>query len=249
MNIRKSLIGAAVALSMVVPFAVGAATITDPLFSNGDTTIDAQGGSMVSGTFTLQVGPNEVCEVLRTQAAPQAFTDTSVGGTLGYQQGTYTNVPFSVKVSPNTGSYTATVQCAGLYGGNRAVDGNDYVVVGPLSLGTVRVVANSTGSTNTGSSNNDMQTWMAFLMNYFKPATTTPTTSNPPVATTACAQLTTKLMGTLDNVYNDANVRLQGFLLSEGASIPALKAGASFGYKGPQTRAAVSWFSSVHGCN
>lgn len=247
MNIRKSLIGAAVALSMVMPLAVGAATITDALFSNGDTTIDAQGNSSVSGTFTLQVGSSEVCEVLRTQAAPQAFTDTSVGGSLGLQFGTHTNVPFTVKVSPNTGTYNATVQCAGLYGANRSVDGNDYVVVGPQSLGTIRVVSNT--SNNSNSSGDSTPSWFQQWVNSWNASHPTPSPTPAPTTSSQCAALTSKLVGTMDNVYNDANVRLQGYLLSEGASIPALKAGASFGFKGIQTRSAVSMFMSANNCN
>src|SRR5689334_14589156 len=68
---KNALITAA-SVAMVLGFGVSAfaATISNPLFSNSDTTIDAQGNSTVSGTFTLQVASNEVCEVLRTQADP-----------------------------------------------------------------------------------------------------------------------------------------------------------------------------------
>ena len=124
-----------------------AATISNPLFSNGQTDIDATGGSTVSGTFTLTVGAGEVCEVLRTQSDPsQPFVDTSVGSQLGYQEQVYVGVPFSVKVPPNTGTYFPTVQCAGAFGGNRAINGGDTVAPSIISLpstglGTVRVVA------------------------------------------------------------------------------------------------------------
>ncbi len=146
---------------LVLPFAASAATISNPIFSNGDTTIDATGNSTVSGTFTLQVGSGEVCEILRTQSDPsQPFTDTSVGGSLGYQWGTVTNVPFTVKVPPNTSTVYPTVQCAGIWGGSRSVDGNDSVVAGPVGLGTIRVTTNgssggSTGGTIGGSSQLD----------------------------------------------------------------------------------------------
>lgn len=132
--------GAIGVAALLIPSSAFAATISDPLLSNGDTTIDAMGNATVTGTFTLQVGSGETCEVLRTQAAPQAFTDSSVGGTLGKEFGTYTNMPFSVKVSPNTGTYYPTAQCAGIFGGNRAVDGADNVIV-TANLGTIRVVA------------------------------------------------------------------------------------------------------------
>ncbi len=245
-KLSKVLIGSALALAMVVPFAASAATISTPLFSNGDTVIDAQGGSTVSGTFTLQVGANEVCEVMRTQADTQAFTDTSVGGQLGYQQGTYTNVPFSVKVSPNTGTYNSTVQCAGIYGGNRSVDGADNVVV-TANLGTIRVVANTTSSSTTGGSIfgfTSFADFMAAIKAAIGPATPPAPTVNP-----QCTAIGVKMLGTVPGAYAPANVKLQGFLLSEGASIPALAAGASFGFYGPQTAAAVAWFNTTNGCN
>lgn len=141
-KIIKGLIVAGIALAL--PLSAFAATISNPVFSNGDTTIDATGGSTVSGVFTLQVGTGEVCEVLRTQSDPsQPVKDTNVGGSKGYEFGTQTNVPFSVKVPPNTGTYYPTVQCAGIWGGNRAVDGSDGVVTGSVGLGTIRVVSGS----------------------------------------------------------------------------------------------------------
>lgn len=150
---KKFLIGGVVALSMILPLAASAATLSSPLFSNGQTTIDATGGSTVSGTFTLNVGPGEVVEWLRSQADTMPFSDTSVGGTLGYQEGVYLNVPFSVKVSPNTGTYNATEQGAGTFGGNRSINGGDNIIFGPSNLGTVRVVADaSTGGSSTGGS-------------------------------------------------------------------------------------------------
>lgn len=233
----------AAAAMLTLPFAASAATISTPLFSNGDTTIDAQGGSTVSGTFTLQVGANEVCEVIRTQAAPQAITDTSVGGQLGYQEGTYTNVPFSVKVSPNTGTYNATAQCAGIWGGNRAVDGADNVVVGPVSLGTIDVVANSstggTGSTGGFSSFADLVAALKVALGIG---------STTPAPTGVCSQLAAAQVGAQFGVHNQANVALQGFLLSQHESIPALAAGAAFGFWGNQTQAALTAFTTANHC-
>lgn len=247
----KKIAGAALAVAFAVtPFAASAASISNALFSNGQTTIDATGGSTVSGTFTLTVGQNETVEWLRSQSDTMPFTDTSVGGSLGYQEGVYTNVPFSVKVAPNTGTYNVTEQGAGTFGGNRSINGGDNVVVGATSLGTVRVVTNSTSDSTGGSSTgvfgfSSFAEFLAAIKAAMTPAPTTPV----PTVSTACATLSTKLVGTVDNSYNDANVRLQGYLLSEGASIPALAAGASFGYKGPQTRAAVSAFVVSHNCN
>ena len=123
-----------------------AATISDPLFSNGQTSIDVTGGSTVSGTFTLTVGAGEVVEWQRCQADTMPFGDVSLGGNLGKEEGVYTNMPFSAKVAPNTGTYNVNCQGAGTFGGNRSINGGDNVVVGPTSVGMVRVVAVGSGN-------------------------------------------------------------------------------------------------------
>ncbi len=250
---KKILVGSIAALGLfILPIAASAATISTPLFSNGDTTIDATGLSTVSGTFTLQVGANEVCEVIRTQADTQPFTDTTVGGTLGYQEGTYTNVPFSVKVSPNTGTYNATAQCAGIYGGNHSIDGADNVVVGPVSLGTIRVTAGNSGSGNSGST--DALTALVAQLAAEVQAILHPVAPVAPAMSAVCTAYNQAAAGSMQGIVNSANVRLQGFLLSQGESIPALAAGAAFGFDGPQSEAARSAFlmaqvSIGHPCN
>lgn len=143
----------AIGLSLLVAGSASAASITDARFSNNQTSIDATGGASVSGTFTLTVGPGEVVEWFRNIPNGNPFTEQSVGGQLGYQEGVYTNVPFSVKVPPNTGTYNVDVQGAGIYGGNRAINGGDNVVVGPTTVGQVRVVAS--GGSNNGSGNSE----------------------------------------------------------------------------------------------
>lgn len=178
---------AALLLSATPAFA---ASISNPLFSNGQTTIDATGGATVSGTFTLTVGPGEVVEWLRTQSDPsQPFVDTSVGGTLGYQEQVYTGIPFSVKVPPNTGTYYPTVQGAGAFGGNRAINGGDSVFPSSIylsssALGTIRVVAN--GSTGGGLYNGmDIDALIAALkaagFTVSGPGSSTPANPNCPV--------------------------------------------------------------------
>lgn len=223
-----------------------AASISDARFSNNQTSIDATGNATVNGTFTLTVNAGEVVEYFRLLPAGNPFTEQSVGGQLGYQEGVYTNVPFNVKVPPNTGTYNVDVQGAGIYGGNRSINGADNVVVGPTSVGQVRVVVNGGDSGSTGGSSSDsvLSQILAALNQLIHPAT-------PPAPTTsaACTAYAQANAGTQMGVYNDANVRLQGFLLSQGASIPALKAGASFGFFGTQTSGAVSWFQGLNHCN
>ncbi len=243
--IKNLIKGLAVGTLLLAAVPAFAASISDARFSNNQTSIDATGGATVSGTFTLTVGSGEVVEWFRLLPSGNPFTETSVGGQLGYQEGVYTNVPFNVKVPPNTGTYNVDVQGAGIWGGNRSINGGDNVVLGATSVGAVRVVANSVDSSvpTTGGSDVDFWTKLAtVLAGILKPATPAPTTN------AACTTLAVKSAGAIMGTTGQANVKLQGFLLSEGASIPALAAGAAFGYYGNQTAAAVAWFKSVNGC-
>lgn len=230
------------ALALALPVMSMAATFSNVQFNNGDVTISGQGGSTVQATFHVIVHANQVVEYIQTDVTGDnlAPVDTSVGGELGLQEGTH-DVTLSIKLPPNTGTYSLNVKGAGIFGGVRSISGDDNVVGTASFSSSLRVVADSSDST-TGSS---MPAWFsAWLKAMGFGNTPTPT----PAPSTKCTELNTKLVGTVDNTYNDANIRLQGYLLSEGASIPALAAGASFGYKGPQTRAAVSWFQTMNHC-
>lgn len=252
-NIMKAITSLAVGAVLLLAGSASAATISDPLFSNGDTTIDALGNSSVNGTFTLQVGANEVCEVLRTQAAPQAFVDTQVGGSLGYQQGTYTNVPFSVKVSPNTGTYYPTVQCAGIWGGNHSVDGADNVVVSS-NLGTIRVTAQGSGSVGSGGSSLDqLLAQIAALtaqVGCWSSGGTwannqcTPKPAVNPVCTSLAAFASFSFGMTGPNV-----VAAQNYIMAHGGFIPAIASGAaSPGYWGNQSAMALVQAKNANQC-
>lgn len=249
MKLTKILVGSVVALSMTLPFVASAATISNPLFSNGDTTIDAQGGSTVSGTFALTVGQNEVCEIVRTQADPtQAPLDNSVGGSLGDQQGYYPSVAFSVKVPPNTSTVYPTVQCAGIWGGSHSVDGNDSVVAGPVTLGTLRVTA--TGSNNVAPGTVppgwNASDWAAFQQ-WKNGQSSAPTPAVNPKCT-----LIAPFLGATPFAYSAMGIQLQSALLLDNPySIPLLAAGSKVtqGYFGTQTHAALANYNNAYSCH
>lgn len=251
----SSVVAVALVGFLAVASVASAATISNPLFSNGQTTIDANGSATVSGTFTLTVGPGEVVEFLRTQSDPsQPFVDASVGGQLGYQEQVYTNIPFSVKVPPNTGTFYPTVQGAGIFGGNRAINGGDSVVMGPTNLGTVRVVANATGSGSTDTSG--MVPVLVNGVTIMVPAWAVPLFANlgsTPAPATACAEYASVSAGL--SVGSDTRVggrvgKLQSFLMYKGFDIPFLSSNqAPYGYYGTQTRDAAAGFVSANHCN
>lgn len=261
MTISKLIAPPAVALLAGIVMLFGgvglasAATFSNVEFQNGQTTVEGTGGSNVTATFRVVVGVNEVVEQIQTDVIGDGLAPvcTSVGGTLGLEQGTH-NVSIQVKLPPNTGTHNLDVQGSGIYGAFRADDCVGDVVGSASFAGALRVVA--TGSGNTGSSTSDLQSLIADLVKQVSCLSTGGTwatgvcTPKPtaPAPSTKCAAVNAKLIGTVDNSYNSANVMLQGYLLSEGMSIPALAAGASFGYKGPQTNAALAQFKAMNQC-
>lgn len=246
-RIIKFVLAAGVIAPALLAGSAFAATISNPLFSNGQTTIDANGGATVSGTFTLTVGPGEVVEWLRTQADTMPFADNSVGGLLGYQEGVYTNVPFSAKVAPNTGTYNVTEQGAGTWGGNRSINGGDSVVVGATTLGTVRVIANADGSTSAGGAD-QAPAWFTAFKAWVEAKLATPPA---PTVSPLCTEMAQYSAGLYMGASGSQVVSLQGYLLAKDPnSIPLIRDGAAkFGYYGAQTSAAVASFKAAHSCN
>lgn len=251
---KNKILGLVVAAALV-PFAAAAASFTNVQFDNGDVTISGAGASTVNATFRVTVPANQVVEWVETDVAGDNLAPvcTQVGGDKGLEEGTH-DVSLSVKLPPNTGTYTLNVKGAGIFGGFRSVDCNDSVVGSASFGGALRTV--SGGTTSGGSTTSDLQAMIASLTAQVSCMVSGGTWNGtacvpktvPPVAT-KCAALATKLVGTIMGARNSANVVLQGYLLSEGMDIPALAAGASFGFYGPQTNAALSLFKSANSCN
>lgn len=240
---------------LVMPLAAFAATFPNLKFSNNQTTTDCTAGQTVNFVARLNVPSGQVVEKVQTDVisdniAPELAGD--VGGELGLQEGQH-DVNLSVICPQNTGYYTIEVRGSGVFGGQRANSITDGVISVNTFSNALRVVA----STNTSSSTSNGETSMlSSLMNQLAalivalkegiggaPALA-PVSATSPV----CAAYKTAKVGTQMSVYNDANVRFQGFLLSQGASIPALAEGASFGFYGPQTASADAWFQSINQC-
>jgi len=245
---KKFIIGAALALAL--PLASFAATFTNVQFSNGDVTISGQGGSTVQATFHVIVPAGQVVEYVQTDVVGDnlAPVDVSVGGELGLQEGTY-DVPVSVKLPPNTGTYTLNVQGAGIYGGVRSISGNDNVVGTASFSSSIRVVAGGevSGSTSTSlqAQINQLAAQIAALV-----AAMTPTT---PAAGSACAEYSSLKLGL--SVGSDTRPggsvgRFQSFLMYKGYDIPLLSSNqAPYGYFGVQTNSASMSFASANHCN
>jgi len=226
-----------------------AASITNVQFSNNQTTTSCTAGETVNMTFRVNVPSGEVVElgqvdVLGDNIAPAL--PSILGGDLGLQEGP-NDVQMSVICPQNTGYYSVQFNTAGIYGGQRAVTMSDGVTSSATFSNAIRVTATGTtsGSTTVGSNDaiSQLQAMVAALIAKLNPTPATPVTS------TKCAALAEHMGGAMFGVKNQANVTLQGYLLGEGASIPALAAGASFGFWGPQTQAALVAFKAANGCN
>lgn len=244
----KKLISLAVAAFLLSAGVASAATIPNIAFDNGDTTISGQGGTTVNATFRVNVNAGEVVEQVQTDVIGDNLSPvcTEVGGNLGLQEG-QNDVNLAIKLPPNTGTYSVEIRTYGVFGGVHQPDCLSNQNGTASFTGAVRTVATGGTSTGGGSSIGGISDLMKLIAELQKQiaelkAPPAPTTS------TKCAALTEHSGGAVMGTRNSANVTLQGYLLGEGASIPALAAGASFGFYGPQTAAAVSWFKSANHC-
>ena len=122
---------------------------------------------------------------------------------------------------------------------------SEVVNVTANSVTTINGNGNFSGNNGTSTSqNNQLSQLIALLTALISKQTTTP----PPTTSAVCTAYAQASAGAMQGVTNSANVRLQGFLLSQGESIPALAAGASFGFFGQQTAAANSTFQAANHC-
>lgn len=233
-------------LLVAVP-AFAASNISNIKFDNGQVQTSCTAGQVVNVTFRVIVPAGEVAELGQVDVIGDTLAPalpTSLGGELGLQEGAH-DVTASVTCPQNTGYYNVEYRTAGIFLGQRAIAITDGVVSVNSFGNALRVVDTNTGSTVGGSDNTP--SWLAALMAAI--ANLAPKTPPTPTTSASCTAYAAANAGTMMNVKNDANVRLQGFLLSQGASIPALAAGASFGFFGPQTQSAVSWFQAANHCN
>lgn len=244
----KFLVGVVVAGSLV-PSLAFAASIPNLKFDNNQTTRDCSAGQTVNFTARVNVPAGEVVEkvqvdVISDNLAPVLAHD--VGGAQGLEEGQH-DVNLTVTCPQNTGFYSVEVRTAGIFGGQHSNSITDGVVSVANFGNAIRVVASTSGS-STGGSSSENDVWKTILASLQAIIAKLEKPTGGSTESAACAELTKKMNGTMPGATSEANTRLQGFLLSEGASIPALASGASFGYFGAQTQAAVNWYKSVNSC-
>lgn len=260
-------VGAATLLAFAAP--TFAASVTSQAIFDGQTQVYGNAGTSVQATFQIDIPAGQVLHAIRTKTDSQPTVCTAVGPFEGAQ---VVDVTTNITLPPNTNNggyslvadlyYTDTLPQAEAMTGDLACTssvGGAHVNTSAYNGGTVVNVLPSGGDTgNTGSTSN-LDALTALVANLaaqiqliLHPATSTGTGTPTPVST-ACTAFTAAMQGTVQGQSQKwdgaPNVKLQGFLLSQGESIPALAAGASFGFYGVQTSAAVAAFNASNHCN
>ena len=128
-----------------------AASFTNVEFSNGDVTIQGNGGQTVSAKLRIVVGAGEVVEKVQHDVISDGLAPVcvAVGGSKGLEEGTHF-VDIQVKLPPNTGTYSLDVQGSGIFGAFTTVDCTSDVV-GSASFGGALKVVGSSSSSSGGS--------------------------------------------------------------------------------------------------
>lgn len=269
MNLRKTLLAGAIGVAMLaLPF-VASASVNNVLFDNGTGNTTVSSGSSLNVHLFVTSSGTDVESILVKFPGAGGMAEQGVCYDINPDQiGTSPvngwDITFPVVAPVNSGTWPVSFATYGIAGDGADNTCSGSVGFGPTSFsGRVTVVADNSSGTVTqnsgGSGIGGSSSWqVAFAqlqaqmsaslasLNAAIAALVHPTTPAPSGVCTTLAQYTS--MAT-PNARTEANVKLQGYLLSQGASIPALAAGASFGFDGPQTQSAVAWFSLTNHCN
>lgn len=246
------MISIAAAIAFAFASTASAASFTNVEFQNGDVTVQGTGGQTVTAKVRVVVGAGEVVEKIQSDVISDSLAPVcvEVGGEKGLEEGTHF-VDLQVKLPPNTGTYTLAVQGSGIFGAFKTVDCTSNVV-GSASFGSaLKVVGAGTGSSDSSIGANLYQTLLESIA-LLKAQIAAIQNPAPKPVDSKCAALTAKMAGTMMGQTQawdgSPNSKLQGFLLAEGMSIPALTKGAAFGFYGPQTAGALSSYKAANAC-
>lgn len=248
----KKMISIAATLAFAFASTASAASFTNVEFQNGDVTVQGTGGQTVTAKVRVVVGVGEVVEKIQSDVLGDSLAPVcvEVGGEKGLEEGTHF-VDLQVKLPPNTGTYTLAVQGSGIFGAFKTVDCTSNVVGSASFSSALKVVGSGSGSSDSSVGSSVYQTLIdAIALLKAQIAAI----QNPPAPTTnaKCTALSAKMAGTMVGQTQawdgSPNSKLQGFLLAEGMSIPALTKGAAFGFYGPQTAGALSAYKAANAC-
>ncbi len=245
----KKTLGVVLGLGLFVGGALTASAAANLTFLtvDGGTNATVTEGSTVEAKATFDITTSTDVESISWELVGSGLPKTCVDVADRIADGTFT-ASFDVDTKgASEGTWDVRIST---YGDDGADVSNlcENTDLSDTQLFTDRITVTDTVDDNqTGSHSSDgVPAWFKAFLDKFFPTTG----SNPTPSTSAvCVAYNQANMGTMPNSYSPSNVKLQGFLLSQGASIPALEQGAAFGFYGNQTTAAVGWFNSLNHCN
>lgn len=262
MNLRK-VATIATSLVMLAPLSALASTTQTFLTLNGDTNASVGKGDTVEAKLQFNNTGNSTVQSVWVEIPGSGFPGECLDVEDQNQTGPHT-VTFNVNTtgasegiwdikttrygidSPGTG---ANNDCDSTIGSN-----SSHTFFSQLTITSGQSTGNNSNNTGGGNSGHATGTTdplaaiMTALQAIITKLTAAPAPTPVPTTSAACVAYAQAAAGSMPGARNDANVRLQGFLLSQGAQIPALAAGASFGFDGPQTEAARSGFVAQNHC-
>lgn len=247
---KKILLGI-LGVALVLPMAASAATLDSQAVFNGQTNVWGNAGQSVRVTLRVNAVAGEVVHAIQTRVGNQPAVCTAISPFEGAQS---KDVTVNVTLPPNTGSNinltadvftTNTLPQANTLTGDLACTGASNNL---YNGNTVNVIPQSTGggSTSTPTPTEDptitaLKAQIASLTTMVQQLLASLNTGGGSTPTgTKCQAYTTASTGSVST--------FQRFLLDNQESIPALSAGAAFGYYGPQTQAAAAHFRLVNKC-
>lgn len=234
--------------------ALASTSITNLTLDGGaNATVDE--GSSVNGKLTYDITSNDDVESLSWQVIGSGIPKTCENIDDRLNSGTFDST-FEIDTNgASTGTWDVKVTLYGTNdeGVNNLCEGSGddtMTFTNRLTINPDNTTDNNGNNGNNGNSGktDPMAAVLAALQAILAKLTAAPVVPPTPVANAVCTAYAQAAAGSMPGVRNDANVRLQGFLLSQGAQIPALAAGASFGFDGPQTEAARSGFVAQNHC-
>jgi hypothetical protein len=259
----KKLIGSALALLAFAPVAAFASVdfdnVAPVVFDNGngwESSVDGNAGESFKAKVILDVTSDDDVNAVSFDKVGDFIPQECVQFDEVQQSVSNLPVEFDMTFPSAFGSHDYVFKVYGVNGAGQDFNCSDSNVVDTVNVTDqiITNIGNSNTSGNTGGGSGtvgnsaiaQLQALVASLAKQVGDLINKPTT--PPAASGKCAALASKTIGAMYGTRNSANIVLQGFLLSEGQSIPALAAGASFGFWGPETNSALMNFKAANQC-
>ena len=243
-------VGLVIVFAFAFALTAFATDVTNATFDD-EPTIDVKPNERFDVTVRIVVPNGEVVENIETDITPDGRAPVCHEGFELHEGTHFVDLDLKAPSNVDLDGYDLDIDTFGIFGPNTTVACDDDDHNGGDGFDEViRVVGSGSGSN--GGDDDGGETIFGLSFDDFLAAVIAAITGNtggPAPANPQCEMLDDKMFGTQFGVTNQANGRLQGFLLSEGMSIPALENNtAPFGYWGPQTQGAINSYKSVHGC-